>query len=61
MVTHWSNQFTFRRRAEIGGGPGKPTLTVDSELLEMLGVKPGDDVIITVTDGGAVLINKSPI
>lgn len=61
MVTHWSNQFTFRRRAEIGTTGGKPSLTVDSDLLELLGLKPGDDVIITVTDGGSVLINKSPI
>lgn len=58
--THWSNAFSFRRREEIKADKaGKPSLSLGSDILEMLGVKPGDDVIVVVTDVGAVVINKA--
>jgi hypothetical protein len=60
--THWSNAFTYRHRAEVtADAKGKPTLTIAADMLDMIGARVGDEVLLTITSDGAVLGRKIQI
>lgn len=60
--THWSNQFGFRQRVTATPTTqGKPTAVLPTDLLELIGVKPGEEVVCSVDNLGRIVVVRPEV
>jgi antitoxin component of MazEF toxin-antitoxin module len=60
MTIHWSNAFSFRRRLEVqADAVGKMQVILPKDILDVIGLKVGDELIVVVDASGRLSAGKS--
>jgi hypothetical protein len=62
VTIHWSNAFSFRWRVKAtADAKGKPTTVLGPEILEMIGLKPGEEALVKVASPGVLTIVRPDV
>lgn len=58
-MARWGNAYSYRARTFVQENEkGEPYVVLPTEIVELIGARPDDELICVITDEGGILIRK---